>query len=81
MCLAAGLHPRSQALKNYERIRMERVTKIQGMSHARKDINHLPDGPDQKARDARLIHEDPLEHNRWLYGYDAESEAIEALRR
>jgi salicylate hydroxylase len=76
----AGTTSVAQALHDYERIRMDRVTTIQNMSHARKDINHLPDGPEQEARDARLIHEDPLEHNRWLYGYDAETEAIEALK-
>lgn len=80
VCIAAGIESPVRALKEYERIRMERVTRVQGMSHARKDINHLPDGPEQRARDARLIHEDPLEHNRWLYGYDAEAEAIEALK-
>ncbi|WP_346233751.1 FAD-dependent monooxygenase [Parafrigoribacterium mesophilum] len=80
VCLTAGTDSPQQALKTYERMRMDRVTTIQTMSHARKDINHLPDGPAQEARDARLVHEDPLEHNRWLYGYDAEAEAIEALK-
>jgi salicylate hydroxylase len=81
VCLAAGTDSPTQALKDYERIRMDRVSAIQTMSHARKDINHLPDGPEQEARDARLVHEDPLEHNRWLYGYDAEAAAVEALQR
>src|SRR5699024_655730 len=38
-------------LKLYEQTRIERTTRIQQMSHARKDINHLSDGTEQQARD------------------------------
>jgi salicylate hydroxylase len=58
-------------LKVYEEARIHRTTKLQEMSHARKDINHLPDGPEQQARDAELADGDPLEKAGWIYGYDA----------
>lgn len=58
-------------LQMYEKARIERTTRLQELSHARKDINHLPDGPDQEARDAELAQGDPLEKAGWIYGYDA----------
>lgn len=71
-CLAAYPADPVAALKSYEQLRIERTTKIQQLSHARKDINHLPDGPAQRERDAALAEGDPLVRNGWLYGYDAE---------
>ncbi|MGC9539061.1 FAD-dependent monooxygenase [Streptomyces sp. UG1] len=43
-----------------------------GQALARRDINHLPDGPGQQARDTALAESDPLVSNGWIYGYDAE---------
>ncbi|HKN98186.1 MAG TPA: hypothetical protein VJX10_13790 [Pseudonocardiaceae bacterium] len=53
--------------------RVERTTRLQEISHARRDVNHLPDGPEQQARDAALAGSDPLARNGWIYGYDAEA--------
>jgi salicylate hydroxylase len=61
-----------RALTDYEAARIERTTKIQSLSHARKDINHLPDGPEQRARDAQLSEGDPLITSGWIYSYDPE---------
>ena len=36
-------------------------------------MNHLPDGPEQIARDASLEAQDRLEHQSWLYEYDVEA--------
>ncbi|MCX4598119.1 FAD-dependent monooxygenase [Streptomyces sp. NBC_01549] len=71
-CLAASADDPEQALKRYESARIERTTRLQQVSRARRDINHLPDGPDQQARDAALAAADPLVSNGWIYGYDAE---------
>lgn len=58
------------ALLRYQDLRIERATKLQMASHARKDINHLPDGPEQQARDAVLGQGDPLIKAGWIYSYD-----------
>lgn len=58
------------ALVNYQDRRLERATRLQEASHARKDINHLPDGPEQQARDAALGEGDPLAKSGWIYSYD-----------
>lgn len=71
-CLAAYSDDPEQALKQYEAARIERTTRLQEISHARRDTNHLPDGHEQQARDAALAGSDPLVRNGWIYGYDAE---------
>lgn len=78
-CLADNPDDPVRALQSYERVRIERTTKIQELSRARKHINHLPDGPAQRERDEILAQGDPLVSNGWLYGYDAEAAAREAL--
>jgi salicylate hydroxylase len=40
------------------------------VSHARSHVNHLPDGPEQRARDKALAAGDPLVASGWIYGYD-----------
>lgn len=71
-CLADGGDDPQQALKRYESARLDRTTRLQQVSHARRDVNHLPDGPAQQARDTALADADPLVANGWIYGYDAE---------
>ena len=71
-CLAEDPDDPAAALRRYEALRKPRTTRLQTVSHARLHVNHLPDGPDQRARDARLADEDPLAHNGWIYGHDAE---------
>jgi salicylate hydroxylase len=78
-CLAAKPANPPAALRRYEEIRRPRATRLQELSRGRGKANHLPDGPDQQARDASLAAEDPLSHNGWIYGYDAELAAHEAL--
>lgn len=70
-CLAADPAQPEQALQRYESLRIERTTKLQEASHSRAHINHLPDGPEQRARDAALAGADPLVASGWIYGYDA----------
>ncbi|MFC9664094.1 FAD-dependent monooxygenase [Nocardia sp. NPDC127606] len=79
-CLAAESDP-ARSLAVYERIRIPRAGRLQQLSHDRKDINHLPDGPEQRQRDAELGKGDALVRSGWIYQYDAETAAKEALTR
>jgi salicylate hydroxylase len=74
-CLAGTADPRC-ALARYERVRAPRATRVQEASRGRIAHHHLPDGPEQRARDAAFAGEDPLSHNDWLYAHDAEQAAI-----
>jgi salicylate hydroxylase len=65
-----------QGLQQYEAARIERTTRLQEFSPARREINHLPDRPEQKARDAALAESDPLVRNGWIYAFDAEEAPI-----
>jgi salicylate hydroxylase len=56
------------ALLRYEALRRPRATQVQLMSRGREIRNHLPDGPEQRARDAELACGDPLRQSAWLYG-------------
>jgi salicylate hydroxylase len=77
-CLAADLGSPQRALQRYESLRIERTTRLQEISHQRAQINHLPDGPEQRARDASLAGADPLVANGWIYGYDAREIGVAA---
>jgi salicylate hydroxylase len=61
------------ALRRYETLRRPRVSRLQELSRANKTRFHLPDGPEQEARDAewaRASDRSP-EALRWLYEFDA----------
>jgi salicylate hydroxylase len=73
-CLAeAGDADPAEALRRYERIRLPRVSRLQRMSRANKIRYHMPDGPDQVARDAAMVatRERAPESMQWLFGHDA----------
>lgn len=75
-CLAACLvecEDPAVALLRYERIRLPRVSRLQQMSRANKIRYHMPDGPDQVARDAAMVanRERAPESMQWLFGHDA----------
>ncbi|GAA1329091.1 FAD-dependent monooxygenase [Pseudonocardia xinjiangensis] len=80
LCLAdrdAGL---AEGLRAYQDARIERATSVQLRSNGRKDVNHLPDGPEQRARDASFAAANPLRHNEWLYAHDVEKAVTEIDR-
>ena len=72
-CLVAGTEDPAAALQRYERLRRPRVTQLQAMSRANKARFHLPDGPEQEARDAEWARagDRSPEALRWLYEFDA----------
>jgi salicylate hydroxylase len=73
-CLAADTQAPAKALRDYESLRIARTTRLQEISHARAHVNHLPDGPEQAARDQSLASADPLVASGWIYGYDPDDE-------
>ncbi|MDQ3402579.1 MAG: FAD-dependent monooxygenase [Actinomycetota bacterium] len=77
-CLAEDTQDLARALRRYESLRIGRTTRLQQISHARAHVNHLPDGPEQEARDASLAEADPLVANGWIYAHDAEEPAVNA---
>lgn len=71
-CLSAGGDVPA-ALRRYEQVRLPRVSQLQAMSRANKRLFHMPDGPEQQARDAAWAEgpgagADPMA---WLFGHDA----------
>jgi salicylate hydroxylase len=78
VCLAGaadGRKGQNAALRRYESLRLSRTRRLQEVSHARARINHLPDGPEQRSRDAAFATMDPLAANGWIYRYDPEAAA------
>jgi len=79
-CLATALRSQpgdpeaaARGLRRYAELRISRTTRMQEVSHARAHVNHLPDGPEQEARDTSFTQADPLVANGWIYSYDTES--------
>ena len=69
-CLAGHRGDPAPALRRYESARLARASQVQQGSHARADFNHLPDGAEQRSRDAALRAADPLAANAWIYAHD-----------
>jgi salicylate hydroxylase len=63
-----------EALQRYEAIRRPRTSQVQLLSRGRELANHLPDGPEQEARDAQLAGGQPLLTHGWLYGHDIDAD-------
>jgi salicylate hydroxylase len=62
------------ALLRYERLRIPRTSRLQAMSAANKTRFHLPDGPAQQERDARMANGSTdwsFTAMAWVYGHDA----------
>jgi salicylate hydroxylase len=72
-CLADDTGNPVAALKRYEELRIPRTTRLQAVSHGRARINHLPDGPEQRERDAVFARQDPLVANGWIYSHDPDT--------
>ena len=74
-CLANSLaDDPSSALRRYEALRLPRVSAVQAMARENAGRFHLPDGPEQCARDAAMASRFGLTPAiDWLYGYDAEA--------
>jgi salicylate hydroxylase len=75
-CLAQGRDPVA-ALRRYEDLRRDRTARVQLAARANETMFHLPDGPEQQARDARLASPESraAHRNAWLFDYDATAAA------
>jgi salicylate hydroxylase len=76
-CLAKIRGPDiSRALRHYEALRLPRASRVQAASKQNKTRFHLPDGPQQRERDAQLGDASTdwfLKAIAWVYGHDAEA--------
>jgi salicylate hydroxylase len=74
-CLSCiGTHRVPETLRRYERLRLPRASRVQGLSEGNKRRFHLADGPDQLERDAQMARgatDWSLDAVAWLYGHDA----------
>ena len=62
------------ALRRYEALRLPRASRIQAISSENKIRFHLPDGPEQRERDARMAGgstDFALKAVEWIYSHDA----------
>lgn len=62
------------ALRRYEALRIPRTTRVSELSYGNKHRFHLPDGPAQEARDARMAAgatDFSFAAVAWIYGHDA----------
>lgn len=69
-----------RALDLYTRLRFPRVRRIQDLAKRNSIMFHLPDGPRQRERDARIARPeggDPWRDNAWVYGYDPVTDYFE----
>jgi salicylate hydroxylase len=73
-CLAAKPGRPADALAGYERLRSPRAGRMQELSSINKTRFHLPDGPDQRARDeamAKGATDWSYDAVAWIYDHDA----------
>jgi salicylate hydroxylase len=63
-----------EALRRYEALRLPRVSRIHAASAQNKTRFHLPDGPEQRERDAQMSEgttDWSFKAVEWIYGHDA----------
>jgi salicylate hydroxylase len=73
-CLAEAGSDIPGALRRYQRLRIPRTSRLQAMSADNKARFHLPDGPEQQERDARMAAgatDWSFEAMAWIYQHDA----------
>jgi salicylate hydroxylase len=64
----------ANALRRYEELRKPRTAAIQAVARGNKTRNHLPDGPEQQARDAAMAAGEAqwsIGASAWVYDHDA----------
>ena len=70
------------ALLRYEALRLPRTARIQSVAAGNKTRNHLPDGPEQRARDAAMAARAAdwsIGASTWVYEHDAIAAGADAL--
>jgi salicylate hydroxylase len=64
----------AEALRDYERLRLPRTSRVQVLATTNKTRFHLPDGPAQRERDAQMasgITDCSKSAIAWIYSHDA----------
>jgi 2-polyprenyl-6-methoxyphenol hydroxylase-like FAD-dependent oxidoreductase len=77
-CVLAKSDDIVEALRRYEKLRLPRTARIQAVAAANKRLLHLPDGPEQRARDAGMAAgtaDWSIGATRWVYRHDAAAAA------
>ena len=70
-------------LRRYESLRQERTATVQLAARRNETLFHLPDGPEQRARDRELAGtsgERTVHRNAWVFGYDV-ADVVSGLTR
>jgi salicylate hydroxylase len=78
--LAQGAGDPAEVLRRYEALRQPRTAHNQGMAAGNKIRNHMPDGPEQRARDAAMATRDAdwsIGASTWIYAHDATTAATD----
>jgi salicylate hydroxylase len=71
-CLVKAGSDLADALRRYEQLRIPRTARLQALSGDNKTRYHLPDGPEQRERDAQMATGVwSVDAVRWIYGHDA----------
>jgi 2-polyprenyl-6-methoxyphenol hydroxylase-like FAD-dependent oxidoreductase len=71
-CLVKAGSDLADALRRYEQLRIPRTARLQALSADNKTRYHLPDGPEQRERDAQMATGVwSVDAVRWIYGHDA----------
>jgi salicylate hydroxylase len=81
-CLADRGADVAESLRRYERLRIPRTSRLQAMSTANKTRFHLPDGPEQRERDAQMSAGSTdwsFTAVAWIYQHDAATAGKERL--
>jgi salicylate hydroxylase len=64
----------TEALRDYERLRLPRTSRVQALATTNKTRFHLPDGPAQRERDAQMA-SGSTDWSKsaiaWIYSHDA----------
>jgi salicylate hydroxylase len=68
----------ASALRRYTQRRRKRTSAVQRLSRRTADLLHLPDGPDQEARDALFA--DLYSELSWIHSHDAHAEHGQVTR-
>lgn len=76
-CLERAAGDLDGAVARYEQVRMPRASAVQALARDNATVFNLPDGAEQRRRDAALDR-DALDEDAWLYGYDVEAEVADA---
>lgn len=69
-----------EMLRRYAELRRHRTEEVQRISRQNASVLHVDDGPDRDGRDASMRSAEAARQRSWLYGFDAEADAMVHVR-